>query len=76
MPYDARVEYYSFGLGKDIKVRFDRGLDQSIDGYTFERNFGMSPKGTASIFMNVPKKASTMILTIDDKVFMGQNHMN
>lgn len=73
IPYESRVEYFAFGFGKDITVNFDKSTDQPITGYTFERNFGASPKGAISFYVNVPDKTKNVTIQFMDQVYGTQS---
>jgi hypothetical protein len=73
IPYEGRVEYFAFGFGKDITVNFDKSTDQPITGYTFERNFGASPKGAISFYVNVPDKTKNVTIQFKDQVYGTQS---
>lgn len=70
--YESRVEYFAFGFSNDIIVNFDNSTDQKISGYSFERNFGASPKGTISFYIDVPDKTEKITIQFNDQVYGSQ----
>lgn len=67
--YDTKVKYYSFGFSEHIRFENSTGQWQKVSAYNFERDFGLSPKGT--ILFSVPKSAlgKDLKLEIHDQIF-------
>lgn len=69
LDYSQRVEYFAFGFEKDIHVQYDRGTFQRLQGYTFERNFGASPKGKIIIEVPNSSKADKLTFQLFDRAY-------
>ncbi len=67
--YDTKVKYYSFGFSQHIRFENATKEWQKVVAYNFERDFGLSPKGT--ILFSVPKSAlgKDLKIEIHDQIF-------
>ena len=67
--YESKVKYFSFGFAEDIKFQASNGSWVKVGTYNFERNFGLSPKGT--MLFSVAKEAAdkTLKIEIQDRIF-------
>jgi len=66
--YEQRLSYYSFEMEKDLKFVVDEKDTLSITDYTFERNFGASPKVSILIGLHYPKKFTQIELLVDNQM--------
>ncbi|TNF48834.1 MAG: hypothetical protein EP305_04485 [Bacteroidetes bacterium] len=67
--YEERVKYFSFGFKNDIHIVENNLTEIGIVDYHFERDFGLSPKGTISISFNLSNQVKTLQFKFDDKVY-------
>jgi hypothetical protein len=67
--YDAKVKYYSFGFSEHIRFENNTKQWQKVMAYNFERDFGLSPKGT--MLFSIPKSAlgKDLKIEIHDQIF-------
>jgi hypothetical protein len=67
--YDTKVKYYSFGFSEHIRFENSTKQWQKVTAYNFERDFGLSPKGT--MLFSIPKSAlgKDLKLEIHDQIF-------
>lgn len=68
MNYDERLSYFAFDFKEDIKIWIDNHVITLTD-YHFERDFGVSPKGTFTFSVMTQKNEKTLIIEIDNKVY-------
>jgi hypothetical protein len=67
--YEERVKYFSFGFKSDLTLVIDQNDTININDYHFERNFGISPKGTIIMSAKVPKNCKSLELIFNDKIY-------
>lgn len=70
--YESKVKYFSFLFGDDIKFRGKDGVWMKVSGYNFERDFGLTPKGT--MLFSLPRLVigKTLVIEIKDQIFGNQ----
>lgn len=66
--YEERVKYYSFEFVHNIEVKID-GERVSLKSCVFERDFGISPNGTFTLFIENISKGKLLEIRIDDQVY-------
>jgi len=66
--YDNRVKYYAFEFIRDISFKSHNGADLKIINYHFERDYGISPRGTFTLEVENPS-TQKVEFTFNDKVF-------
>lgn len=71
--YDERVKYFSFGFKNDLALLVDGKDTIKITDYHFERNFGISPKGTITMSTVLPKKSKKLEIIFNDRIY-GKGH--
>ncbi|MFT5779002.1 MAG: hypothetical protein ACI837_001959 [Crocinitomicaceae bacterium] len=67
--YEDRVKYYAFDFAKDIEVWVDEKQKLELNSFNFEREFGVSPKGTMILSVNIPKNAKNLSVKFTDQVY-------
>jgi hypothetical protein len=67
--YEERVKYYSFEFKNDITLSGNNSTELKISDYHFERDFGLSPKGTISLSVILPKNLKTLVLKFNDQIY-------
>lgn len=70
--YDQRLDYYAFEFARDIQIVTIDNQTINVSDYHFERDFGLSPKGTFSVSFTKPENIKEFDLVIDDKIYGSQ----
>lgn len=67
--YEQRLKYFSFQFGKDIQYLSKDNMRLPVESFQFERNFGMTNKG--SFLFEIPKEniGETLKITIASKIY-------
>jgi hypothetical protein len=67
--YEQRLKYFSFQFGKDIQYLSKDNMWLPVESFQFERNFGMTNKG--SFLFEIPKEniGETLKITIASKIY-------
>jgi len=67
--YEQRLKYFSFQFGKDIQYLSKDNMWLPVESFQFERNFGMTNKG--SFLFEIPKEniGETLKISIASKIY-------
>jgi hypothetical protein len=67
--YEQRLKYFSFQFGKDIQYLSKDNMWLTVESFQFERNFGMTNKG--SFLFEIPKEiiGETLKISIASKIY-------
>jgi hypothetical protein len=71
--YEERVKYFSFEFKNDIALNGNNSTELKVKDYHFERDFGLSRKGTITLSVSLPKKIKTLQLKFNDKIYGDGN---
>lgn len=70
--YEEKVKYYSFGFAQHIEFLDKNQKWQPVSSYNFERDFGLSPKGTMLFSVDKQNIKNVLQIRISDEVFGGE----
>jgi hypothetical protein len=70
--YEQRLKYYSFDFQKDISIKDGKGSKLKIRTFHFEREFGLSGKGTFTLTIKKETKIEQLHIQFNDKIFGGK----
>jgi hypothetical protein len=70
--YEQRIKYYSFDFQKDISITDSKGSIMKINTFHFEREFGLSGKGTFTLILNKETKVEQLNILFNDEIFGGK----
>lgn len=74
VPYEQRLKYYSFNFKNDISLLVNGSKKIAINNYHFERDFGMSTKGTFTVSAEIPKNTKRITFVFNDKIYGSMVH--
>ena len=68
IPFEKRVKYYAFEFQEDIAIRDQYSQILPVKSYHFERDFGLSGKGSFVLIVNTNKKVEELNVQLKNKL--------
>lgn len=74
IPYEQRLKYFSFNFKNDMSLLVNGSEKIAFNNFHFERDFGMSPKGTFTVSAILPKSTKRIEFVFHDKIYGSKEH--